>query len=47
MTMTPNNALHPTATAPPVLRMRFWRFIFLGCRKSREFFPWLWVSLIR
>jgi hypothetical protein len=40
-------ALEPTATALAVLRMMISRFIFLDCRESRVFFPWLWVSLIR
>jgi hypothetical protein len=40
-------ALHPTATAVAVLRTMICRFIFLGCRESREIFPWLWVSFFR
>ena len=47
MTHPPNNALQPTATALAVLRTMIGRFIFLGCRESREFFPWLWLSLVR
>jgi hypothetical protein len=38
MTMTPNTALEPTATALAVLRMRFSRFIFFGCRESQPVF---------
>jgi hypothetical protein len=43
----PNKTLQPTATALAVLRMMISRFIFLGCRESWEFFPWLRLSFLR
>jgi hypothetical protein len=45
--MTPNNALHPTATALAVLRMIILHFHPFGFAQPQPRSSWLSVSLIR